>query len=195
MPKTRNGKKGILEAAAPLFYKNGYSATGVDAIAKAAGVTKATLYHHFSDKEALIEAVLQHLSDFYKAEYLKMWGQEGLTPQLRLTILFDEMGALFSEEDCYGCPFINAASEYSEPRSAVRKICQAHYQFLINHLEEFAREAMLTSPRQVAEQITTVIAGTYSAWYVANTNDAAKQGKQLAEQIIALHQPKIIGSK
>src|SRR6185312_14690775 len=48
----------ILEAARALFLEVGYGATSVDAIARAAGVSKATLYGHFPSKEALFEAVV-----------------------------------------------------------------------------------------------------------------------------------------
>ncbi len=188
MPKTRRGREGILEAAA-LFYKHGYKATGVEAIAKAAGVTKATIYHHFSNKDALIEAVLVHLSEFHKAGYINAWNKKGLKPTQRLTILFEEMSEFFKDKECYGCPFINAAGEYTDRDSPVRKICEAHYQFIITHLEQFARDAKLKSPRLVAEQIASVIAGCYTGWFVANIKDSAKQGKAIAEMVIEAHQP------
>ncbi|MBF0169178.1 MAG: TetR/AcrR family transcriptional regulator [Alphaproteobacteria bacterium] len=53
--------KGVLiqEAAKRLFMSQGYSATSMDAIAGAAGVSKATLYAHFKSKQALFEAMVQ----------------------------------------------------------------------------------------------------------------------------------------
>ena len=48
----------IARTAARLFAKNGYDATGVQAIAEAAGVTKPTLYYHFGSKEGLARAVV-----------------------------------------------------------------------------------------------------------------------------------------
>ena len=187
MPKTKHTKDRILDIAARTFYKNGYKATGVDAIAKAAGITKATLYHHFQNKEALIEESLKHLSELHRSNYVKAWNKKGLTQEGRLTVLFDEMHAFFKEPDSYGCPFINAASEYTDRDSAVRKICEGHYSFLTGQLEQFARDAHLTKPRIVAEQIAGCIAGAYSAWFVGGLKDAAKQGKKTAELIIAEH--------
>ncbi|MFT8180979.1 helix-turn-helix domain-containing protein, partial [Mycobacteroides chelonae] len=49
----------LLEAAAQLTYLNGIDVTGVDAIAKQAGVTKRTLYQHFRSKDELVAAALQ----------------------------------------------------------------------------------------------------------------------------------------
>lgn len=187
MPRAKKGREAILKAAGAEFYKNGFKATGVEAIAKAAGVTKATLYHYFLNKDVLIEEVLEHLSSFHKSGYIRAWSKKGLKPEQRLTVLFDEMGAFFKEEECRGCPFINAASEYTERDSPVRRICEAHYQYIANELEKFAREAKLKQPKKVAEQISSLIAGGYTAWLVGNYKHAARQGKLLAEMIIARH--------
>lgn len=187
MPKSMSTKTRILDVAAKVFYEHGYKATGVDAIAKAAGITKATLYHHFQNKDELIEEALKYLSDYHRDNYVKAWNKKGLTPVLRLTVLFDDMHEFFKRPDCYGCPFINVAGEYTDRGSAVRKICESHYAFVIAHLEQFARDAGLTTPKVVAEQITGCIVGAYSAWFAAGVKDAAKQGKKTAELIIAAH--------
>ena len=186
-PRTQDTKTRILDNAAREFYKHGYRATGVDAIARAAAITKATLYHHFQNKEELIEESLKRLSEFHRGNYVKAWNKRGLLPKDKLTVLFDEMHRSFKEPDFYGCPFINAAGEYTQRDSSVRRICESHYAFLTSHLEQFARDADLIKPRIVAEQITGCIAGAYSAWFVGGLKDAAKQGKKTAELIIAEH--------
>ncbi len=48
----------IIEQATRLFVSRGYHAMSMREIAEAVGVTKAALYYHFSDKEALFVAVL-----------------------------------------------------------------------------------------------------------------------------------------
>lgn len=187
MPKSMSTKARILDKAAQVFYEHGYKATGVDAIAKAAGITKATLYHHFRNKDELIEEALKYLSEYHRSNYIKAWNKKGLTPASRLTVLFDEMHECFKRPDFYGCPFINVAGEYTDRASGVRKICESHYAFVITHLEQFARDAGLAKPRIVAEQITGCITGAYSSWFAAGVKDAAKQGKKTAELIIAAH--------
>jgi AcrR family transcriptional regulator len=49
----------ILDAAEKLFASQGLAGTGVREIAQDAGLTPASLYNHFSGKEALYEAVLE----------------------------------------------------------------------------------------------------------------------------------------
>ncbi len=48
----------ILEAARALFLSRGYGVTSMDALARRAGVSKATIYAHFADKEALFAALV-----------------------------------------------------------------------------------------------------------------------------------------
>jgi AcrR family transcriptional regulator len=49
----------ILEAALAVFAEKGFAAARLDQVAKAAGVSKGTLYLYFDSKEALFEAVVR----------------------------------------------------------------------------------------------------------------------------------------
>ena len=51
----------LLELTAALFAEQGFAAVSMRDIARAAGLTPAALYHHFTDKDALYEAVLAHV--------------------------------------------------------------------------------------------------------------------------------------
>jgi TetR/AcrR family transcriptional regulator, transcriptional repressor for nem operon len=56
-PRALLTRAALLEAALNLIRRNGYSATSIDDICAAAGVTKGSFFHHFANKEALaIEA-------------------------------------------------------------------------------------------------------------------------------------------
>lgn len=51
----------IREAAAALFLEQGFTRTSVDAISTTANVSKATVYAHYSDKDAILADVIQYL--------------------------------------------------------------------------------------------------------------------------------------
>ncbi|WP_311134715.1 TetR/AcrR family transcriptional regulator [Synechococcus sp. CS-1328] len=51
----------ILEGARGEFLRHGYAAASMDRIAAAAAVSKATVYSHFSDKEALFRALTERM--------------------------------------------------------------------------------------------------------------------------------------
>ncbi len=57
LPKHRSA---IIAAAAKLFRRQGYAATGINEIADAAGAPKGSLYHYFPDgKDQIAEAAVR----------------------------------------------------------------------------------------------------------------------------------------
>jgi TetR/AcrR family transcriptional repressor of mexJK operon len=59
----------ILAAAKRMFLEHGFGAVSMDAIARAAGVSKATVYAHFAGKEELFGAVIGRECEGYLAEF------------------------------------------------------------------------------------------------------------------------------
>ena len=63
-PKTRMD---IVEAAARLLRERGAAALTTRAVAQAAGMQAPTIYRFFADKEALLDAVAEHVFTTYVA--------------------------------------------------------------------------------------------------------------------------------
>lgn len=62
-PAPRHGadspkRQSIVDAARELFVSQGYGAVSMEAIARAAGVSKATLYAHFASKDQLFASII-----------------------------------------------------------------------------------------------------------------------------------------
>ncbi len=68
MARTRSAKahKKVIDATLELFVESGINATSMDAIAGRSGVSKATIYKHWPDKDALALEALSHLFGFYE---------------------------------------------------------------------------------------------------------------------------------
>ena len=56
-------KRALVEVAETLFTEHGYANASLDSIVAGAQVTKGALYHHFSGKQALFEAVFERVED------------------------------------------------------------------------------------------------------------------------------------
>jgi AcrR family transcriptional regulator len=54
-------KRALVDVATRLFTEQGYAATSLDQIVAGARVTKGALYHHFSGKQAVFEAVFEQV--------------------------------------------------------------------------------------------------------------------------------------
>src|ERR1700710_1853744 len=60
-PRSAQAHTKVLNAAVELFSERGIDATSMDAIAETSGVSKATIYKHWPDKDNLCLEVLSYL--------------------------------------------------------------------------------------------------------------------------------------
>lgn len=68
----------IIEMAQKLFLNKGYESTSLNDVVAALKVAKGTVYHYFSSKEELLDAVVGHMSaQFLEMVREKLKGQEG----------------------------------------------------------------------------------------------------------------------
>jgi AcrR family transcriptional regulator len=59
--RTEATQAALIAAARPLFAQRGYAGVGTEEIARAAGVTRGALYHHFDGKRELFAAVYEQI--------------------------------------------------------------------------------------------------------------------------------------
>jgi len=59
----RATREQLIEVATRLFAERGYEDTSIEAVLSAAGVSRGALYHHFTGKDALFEAVVASVDD------------------------------------------------------------------------------------------------------------------------------------
>jgi AcrR family transcriptional regulator len=59
--RTEATRTALIAAARPLFAARGFAGVGTEEIARAAGVTRGALYHHFDGKLELFEAVYEQI--------------------------------------------------------------------------------------------------------------------------------------
>ena len=80
LPKRERTEKmqAILEGALQIFMEQGYTATSMNRIAQAAGVSKSTLYSNFQDKKGLFLALIQDLTYSSRQEVFTLLSQSDL---------------------------------------------------------------------------------------------------------------------
>ena len=78
----------LLDAALTLFVEKGFAATRSEEVARAAGVSKGTLYLYFPSKEELLKAVIQHfLGTEIEAGIQEAAAAEGPTAEMMAQLL------------------------------------------------------------------------------------------------------------
>jgi AcrR family transcriptional regulator len=99
----------LLATAGRLFYAHGIAATGIDAILRAAGVAKMTLYHHFGSKEGLAIAWLEQRHRAWMGRFTGDLERSAAG----LPGLADALARWFADDDFRGCAFLNTVCEGS----------------------------------------------------------------------------------
>jgi AcrR family transcriptional regulator len=124
-------KQRILDTADLLFYDEGIRAVGVDRLISSSSVTKATFYKHYGSKDRLIGDYVDHRHRQSVEQHVEA-GQV-------LRALQDSIADQISSPDFRGCPFINAAAEFSDAMHPVRRSVVAHREWFVGVLEQLLR--------------------------------------------------------
>jgi AcrR family transcriptional regulator len=86
----------LLDAALALFVEKGFAATRSEEVARAAGVSKGTLYLYFPSKEELLKAVIQHyIANEIAAGAEEAATLEGPTPEALSQLLLTWWGRMY----------------------------------------------------------------------------------------------------
>jgi AcrR family transcriptional regulator len=152
----------IFQTASRLFYQNGYRAVGVDAIAAESGIGKMTLYRHYPSKDNLIVAYLRDSDEIFWASF-KQVTKNATTPRDKLLAFFEALQDYVTTPACYGCPFLNVATEYPESDYPGHQAAIEHKQSVRAKFRQLAGEAGAKNPEVLADQLFLLMDGAYMA--------------------------------
>jgi AcrR family transcriptional regulator len=114
----------LVETASAIFYAEGIHSVGVDRLVTESGITKATFYRHFPAKEHLVVAHVQWQDHLIRTAVRA--GIAALPAAEAIGAFFAGLAGQICGPGFRGCPFINAAAEYPDPASPVRRAVTAH---------------------------------------------------------------------
>jgi AcrR family transcriptional regulator len=107
------------------------------------------MYRHFAGKEALVAAYLES-EDATLRVHLIDAAAESDAPADRLGRVIDAIADDITDHHTRGCPFINAAAEFPDADSPVRRIVAAHRTWFRQALADLTGAAGAPDPDAVA---------------------------------------------
>src|SRR5581483_3990117 len=116
-PSTRER---LLDAAATLTYRDGVG-IGVEALCKAAGVSKRSMYQLFESKDELLAASLDRRASAFVASLLP-GPDDGRSPRARILHVFEQVESQAGAPEFRGCQYLAVQIELkdqSHPASQV----------------------------------------------------------------------------
>ena len=187
--KSEETRQKIIDAAYTLFYQGGFMRTGVDNIAKKAGITKRTLYQHFCSKDELIEVVMEHQHQM-ALQRIRLWA-DCITgkPDQMVMIIFEKLAMWASTEDWQSSGFTRAAVEFADqPGHPARKAARRHKKEVEMYLAgKFALQHE-ESAAQLAREILLLIEGCQSLALIHDDLDYINAARNAALALVRKYQ-------
>ena len=179
-------RKHIIDVAAKLFYAEGIGRVSVDAVAAKAGVTKRTLYYHFSSKDELIAAYLlardqpslRQLSDWYAS-------RDG-GPDAKVEAMFNHLAAAARHPKWRGCGFLRTAAELAAtPGHPAIEAGAQHKRNFENWLAGQLAQGGLVDAASLAREVLLLMEGAFAITLVHRNPDYVEAAGRAARRLVA----------
>jgi len=179
-----NKRDQIVDAARRCFYERGITATGVDTIAAAAGVSKRTLYNHFASKDDLVLAYIEAREHRWR-KILEERLEGVADPVERILVYFDAYFDLPYDEDFRGCAFINAAAQIPDADSRALERLRAKKDRVRREIGALVDEARIPDPEAVAAALVLLLEGGIALFGVLRDRQGVETAKDAARRLLA----------
>jgi len=145
----------LLRAAADLAYREGVS-VGVEALCKAAGVSKRSMYQLFDCKGELLAASLEARAAVYAERLLPP--SDG-TPRDRILHVFAQLETDARHPDYRGCPYLAVQIELKSPTHPASKVARQVKETTREFFRSEAERGGATDPDLLSRQLMLLFDG------------------------------------
>lgn len=174
----------IAAVAAEQFHEHGITSTGVDALSKAAGISKRTLYERFGSKDGLIVAAYDALDLPVFRMFTEAAEAASDTPRGQIDAFFAQLEAMVRMPEFRGCPFSNAAAELADVDHPAHRIVRRHKERIRRWILRRVRDAGAAEPDRLSRQLMLVFAGAQAQALVERSPRPARDARALAGALL-----------
>jgi AcrR family transcriptional regulator len=165
----------ILLVAKDLFYREGIRSVGVDAIVKAAGITKPTLYYYFRSKDALVVAYLDERNRAILASLQKTFQKTRGTIAEKIAAVFASVAARTPNPKWKGCPIVRGAAEFAaDPGHEVRLLASRHKKSVEAWFQEMLAGEKIPDAPLKARQLAVLLDGAVTQAFLHGDPEYAR---------------------
>ncbi|MDX2545360.1 TetR/AcrR family transcriptional regulator [Streptomyces sp. WI04-05B] len=147
----------LLEAAATLTYRDGVG-IGVEALCKAAGVSKRSMYQLFESKDELLAASLKERAAVFAARALPP-ADDGRSPRERILYVFERVESQAGAPDFQGCRYLAVQIELKDQAHPASRVAHRIKANLTAFFRSEAERAGVGNPDLLARQLILVFDG------------------------------------
>ncbi|WP_375201377.1 TetR/AcrR family transcriptional regulator [Hyphococcus sp.] len=174
----------LVQNALKAFYRGGFHAIGMDALAKETGVSKTAMYKHFRTKEELILATLRLRDEQFRNWLVRRVEALAATPQEQLLAIFDALAEWFREPEFRSCMFIKASSEFQDRSHPIHAASAEHKRLLLVYFQTLTHAAGAQDPDGLARRILLLKEGAIVLAHLHDPEMAAADARAAAQALI-----------
>jgi AcrR family transcriptional regulator len=156
----------------------------VDALSRAAGVSKRTLYERFGSKDGLVVAAYESLDVPVYRMFTAAIEQELDDPRAQLDAFFAQLEPILGSPDFRGCPFTNAVAELPDPEHPAHRVVRRHKERIRRWLRDRAKAAGAANPTTLSRQLILIFAGAQAQALMEGTGRPARDARRLAADLV-----------
>jgi TetR/AcrR family transcriptional regulator, transcriptional repressor for nem operon len=140
---TQSTREHLIDVGLGLMHQNGYNATGLADILKAADVPKGSFYHHFGSKEEFAAAALERYGMRERAHAAAVLGDATVSPLERLRRYFSDLLKFYGQQGPIpGCMMGRFSLEIAAESSQLRRRISASFEHWQQAIATVIREAV-----------------------------------------------------
>ncbi len=148
----------LLQRCANTFKRLGYHGTTMDELSTACGLTKASFYHHYPNKDALLKDVLGWTHQRLKEVLFSLAYDHAIAPELRLENMGRKAKKLF-QDDSIGCLMGVVAVDASYGRKELMEPIRAFLDDWIAAFSQLFEARDFSDAEQQAKQLVADFEG------------------------------------
>lgn len=152
-----NPRERLLEAAAVLAYRDGVG-IGVEALCKAAGVSKRSMYQMFTSKDELLAASLERRAET-RGGLLVPGDDAPLPPRDRILYVFERLEEQARSAEYMGCPYLAMQVELKDTEHPASRVARRVKEGLEIFFRREAERGGAADPELVGRQLILVFDG------------------------------------
>ena len=140
---TKSTREHLIDLGVGLMHQNGYNATGLADILKAADVPKGSFYHHFGSKEDFAAAALERYGMRERERAAAVLNDTAISPLKRLRCYFSDLGKSYGQKAAIpGCMMGRFSLEIAEESPQLRKRIRATFDHWQHTIATVIRQAV-----------------------------------------------------
>jgi AcrR family transcriptional regulator len=180
---TSNTYTTILQVAKRLFAHQGYTATSIRQIAAESGIGKATIYHHFPNKQAIVLALLEQ-NTVQRQQVLETFEAES-DPRRRIEIATQaNLRFLYESADILQIVRREVPGGRDKLQNEYAAFFRQYTTLIIEALQQGIQEGIFrrVDPPEVARVLITMIQGAFAMTHI--TGDRIQPPEKTAAALL-----------